>query len=46
MIEKIIEIDNDDKLFLDIVNESYVDKESESIFKKEYIVELMKKICD
>lgn len=46
MIEKIIEIDNDDNLFLDIVNENYVDNKSESIFKKEYIVELMKKICD
>ena len=44
MIEKIIEIDNDDNLFLDIVNESYVNNKSESIFKKEYIVELMKKI--
>lgn len=44
MIEKIIEIDNNDDLFLDIVNESYVDNKSESIFKKEYIVEFMKKI--
>ena len=44
MIERIIEIDNDDNLFLDIVNESYVNNKSESIFKKEYIVELMKKI--
>lgn len=44
VIEKIIEIDNDDNLFLDIVNESYVNNKSESIFKKEYIVELMKKI--
>ena len=46
MIEKIIEIDNNDKLFLDIVNQKYVDDDSGSIFKKEYIVELMTKIIN
>lgn len=45
LIEKIIEIDNDDKLFLEYVNQDYVNDKEDSIFKKEYIIELMKKIC-
>lgn len=45
MIEKIIEIDNDDSLFLDYVNQDYVVDKERSIFKKEYIIDLMKKVC-
>lgn len=46
MVEKIIEIDNDDKLFLDYVNQDCVNDLKSSIFKKEYIIDIMKKICD
>jgi hypothetical protein len=45
MIDRIIEIDNDDKLFLDYVNQNYVLDIESSIFKKEYIIDLIKKIC-
>ena len=46
MIDKIIEIDNNDDLFLEYVNQDYVIDKNNSIFKKEYIIELMKQICD
>jgi hypothetical protein len=46
MIEKIIEIDNNDDLFLEYINQDYVLNKDNSIFKKEYIIELLKKICN
>lgn len=46
MIDKIIEIDNNDDLFLEYVNQDYIIDKNNSIFKKEYIIELMKQICD
>lgn len=45
MMEEIIKIDNDDDLFLEYVNQNYVINTDSSIFSKEYIVELMKKIA-
>jgi hypothetical protein len=45
MIEKVIEIDNNDKLFLEIINQEYVCDKEKSIFNREYIIELMKNIC-
>ena len=45
MIEKIIEIDNNDKLFLEIINQECVCNREKSVFNKEYIIELMKNIC-
>ena len=45
MLQKIIEIDNNDDLFLEYVNQDYVIDKNKSIFKKEYIIELMKTIC-
>jgi len=44
MIEKIIEIDNNDQLFLDYVNQDCVNDLKSSIFKKEYIIDIMEKI--
>lgn len=46
ILEKIIQIDNDDNLFLDYVNENIVVDGKSSIFNKEYIIELMKKIIE
>jgi hypothetical protein len=46
MIEKIIEIDNNDDLFLEYVNQDYVLDKRNSIFEREYIIELMKNICN
>jgi hypothetical protein len=46
MIEKIIEIDNNDDLFLEYINQDYVVDKDNSIFKKEYIIELLRKICN
>ena len=45
MMEEIIKIDIDDDLFLEYVNQNYVINTDSSIFSKEYIVELMKKIA-
>lgn len=44
VIEKIIEIDNNDNLFLEYVNQNYVLNYENSIFDREYIIEVMKKI--
>lgn len=46
MIDRIIEIDNNDELFFEYINQDYVIDKNNSIFKKEYIVELMRKICE
>lgn len=46
LMDKIIEIDNDDELFLEYINQDYVIDKNNSIFKKEYIIELMKRICE
>lgn len=46
VFDRIVEIDNNDELFLEYINQDYVIDKNSSIFKKEYIIELMKKICD
>ncbi len=46
MIEKIIEIDNNNNLYLEYVNQDFVTTKNNSIFTKEYIIELMKNICN
>lgn len=46
MIEKIIEIDNNNNLYLEYVNQDFVVTKNNSIFTKEYIIELMKNICN
>lgn len=45
MMEEIIKIDNNDDLFLEYLNQNYVINTDSSIFSKEYMVELMKKIA-
>lgn len=46
MIEKIIEIDNNDDLFLEYINQDCVIDKNNSIFRKDYIIEVMRKICE
>lgn len=45
VIEKVIQIDNNDNLFLELVNQDFIVDKDSSIFKKEYIIEIMHKIC-
>lgn len=46
LIEKIIQIDHNDDLFLEIVNQDFIRNADNNIFRKEYIIELMYKICN
>jgi len=45
MIEKVKEIDNDDKMYLEYKNENFISNNKNSIFSKCYIIELMKNIA-
>lgn len=46
VVNRIIEIDSDDDLYLDYVNQKYVEDTKDNIFSKEYIVELMKTLVE
>lgn len=41
VVELIIEIDNDDNLYLDYINQNYIEVKENNIFTKEYIIDLM-----
>jgi len=44
VIEKIIEIDDDDDLYKDYINQNYIEQKENNIFTEEYIVDLMKSL--
>lgn len=46
VVEKIIEIDNDDDLYLDYINQKYILETKNNIFSKEYIVNLMQELIE
>lgn len=46
VIKRIIEIDNNDNLYMDYINQQYILDKENSVFKKEYLIDMFEKIIN